>query len=126
MIVGRGARRAAETVDVDDVRARAGDAAGDCGDVVHGGYLDRDRLGVFDRLLEREDELPQVLDGVDVVVRRRGKRVGAGGDHARRGDLVVDLFAGQMPADAGLGALADLYLYADGGLEVLVENAEAP
>ena len=64
--------------------------------------------------LQAVDELAQVLDGVDVVVGRRRYGVGALGDHAGAGHLLVDLLAGQMPPDAGLGALADLDL--DGGL----------
>ncbi len=63
---------APEAVEVDVVGTGAHDAARDGGDVVHGGDLDADRL-VAGRLLERVDELAQVLDRVDVVVRRRAR-----------------------------------------------------
>ena len=67
---GGGARAAAVAVDGDDVRAAAGDAAGNGGDVVDGGYLDDDGLFVLGGLLQGVDQLAQILDGVDVVVRR--------------------------------------------------------
>ena len=54
---GRGARTAAVAVDGDDVRAAAGDAAGDGGDVMHRRDLHNDRLFILRRFLERIDEL---------------------------------------------------------------------
>ena len=100
---GRGARAAAEAVDGDDVRAAAGDAAGDGRNVMYGRHLDDDRLLVFGGLLERIDELPQVLDGIDVVVR-------GGGDGVRRprgscacGETSPTIFApGRWPPMPGL------------------------
>ncbi len=70
------------------------------------------------------DELGEVLDGVDVVVRR-----GADERHARRrvaqaGDLLGDLVPGKLPALAGLGALGHLYLKLAGVGEVKGRNAE--
>ena len=124
--LGRGTRSSAESVDRDDVGARPRDAARDGGDVVHGGDLHRHGLGVAGRLLQREDELAQILDRVDVVMRRWADRVGALGDHAGPRHLGVDLLAGQVPADARLGALADLDLDRGPGGEVLGRHAEAP
>ena len=60
------------------------------------------------------------------MVRRGGDRVRADGDHAGRGDLGADLLAGEMAADAGLGALADLDLDGGARLQVLRGDAEAP
>ena len=48
---GRGPRASAEAVDGDDIRAAAGDAAGDSRHVVHRGDLDDDRLLIADGLL---------------------------------------------------------------------------
>ena len=71
-------------------------------------YLHRDGLSVSRRLLQREDELAKILDRVDVVMGRGRDGVGALGDHARARHLGGDLLTGKMPADAGLGPLADL------------------
>ena len=108
--LGSGARPAAETVNGDDVCAGPGDSGSNGSDMVDRGNLDRYRLLVVGRLLEGVDELAQVLDGVDVVMRRRGDGVGAHGDHAGLGDLVVDLLPGEMAADPGLCPLTDLDL----------------
>ena len=53
-----------ESVDGNDVRAAAGNAAGDGGDVVHGGHLDDDGLFIFGDLFDGVDQLAQVLNGV--------------------------------------------------------------
>ena len=79
------------------------------------------RVGV----LEVVDQLRQVLDRVDVVVRRRADQA-----HARRrvpglGHPRVDLVAGQLAALAGLGALRHLDLDVVGVGEVLRRHAEA-
>ena len=123
--LGRRARAAAEAVQHDDVGAGPGHAGGDGGHVVHGGHLHGHGLGVAGGLLQREDELAQVLDGVDIVVRRRRDGVGALGNHAGARHLLVDLLAGQMPPDAGLGALADLDLDGGAGVQVVRVHAEA-
>ena len=84
---------------------------------VHAGL----RVGV----LQVVDELLEILDRVDVVVRRRGDQA-----HARRGvpglgDPRVHLAAGQLAALAGLGALGHLDLQVVGVGEVLRRHAEA-
>ena len=81
--------------------------------------------GVGVGVLEVVDQLGQVLDGVDVVVRRRADQA-----HARRrvadlGDPGVDLVAGQLAALAGLGALGHLDLDLAGADQVLAGDAEA-
>mmetsp|Transcript_62362 Transcript_62362/g.174233 ORF Transcript_62362/g.174233 Transcript_62362/m.174233 type:complete len:1082 (+) Transcript_62362:2016-5261(+) len=80
-------------------------------------------LGV--RVLEVEDELREVLDGVDVMVRRRRDEADALGGAARRGDVAGDLGARQLAALAGLGALRHLDLQLLRVGEVLHRHAEA-
>src|SRR5204862_7269911 len=67
----------------------------------------------------------QVLDRVDVVVRRRGDE-----PHARRRvadlrDVLVDLVAGELPALAGLRALRHLDLQLVAVDQVVAGHAEA-
>ena len=116
---------AAVAVDADDVRARAGNTRSDRRYIMYGCDLDHDRLFVFGRFLEREYELAQVLDGVDIVVGSRGDGVRALRDHTGLGDVRADLEAGQMAADAGLCALAHLDLDGGAGFEVILVHAEA-
>ena len=87
-----------------------------------------DQLDVHPRLvvgvLEVVDELLEVLDRVDVVVRRRADQADArrrvpGARHPR-----VDLAAGQLAALAGLGALRHLDLDVVGVDQVLAGDAE--
>jgi hypothetical protein len=67
-------------------------------------------LGVRVDLLQVVDELRQVLDRVDVVVRRRRDQGDAGRRMPQPGDLDRHLEAGQLAALAGLGALGHLDL----------------
>ncbi len=80
------------------------------------------RVGV----LEVVDQLLEILDRVDVVVRRRADQP----DPRRRvsglGDPRVHLVAGELPALAGLGALGHLDLQVVGVGQVLSGDAEAP
>ena len=122
----RGAGPAPEPVDRDDVRAAAGDPAGDGGDIVDGGDLDDHRLPVPRRLFERKDQLPEVLDRIDVVMRGGGDRVGTLRDHPGTRDVADDLRAGQMPADAGFRALSHFDLDRRAGVEIILVHAEAP
>ena len=81
--------------------------------------------GVGVDLLQVVDELGQVLDRVDVVVRRRRDQGDAGRGVAQAGDLDRDLEARQLAALAGLGTLGDLDLQLPGGVEVFGGDAEA-
>ena len=77
-------------------------------------------------LLEVVDELRQILDRVDVVVRRRADQ-----RHARRrvpqlGDQPRYLEARQLPALAGLGTLRDLDLDLAAGVQILRRHPEPP
>ena len=81
----------------------------------------RRRVGV----LEVVDELLEVLDRVDVVVRRRADQADARRRVPGLGDPRVHLVAGQLAALAGLGALGHLDLEVVGVDEVLARDAEA-
>ena len=104
-----GAGTAVVTGDGDQVRIGLGHAGGDRAHARLGHQLDRyQRLGID--LLQVEDQLRQVFDGIDVVMRRRRDQGHAGTRIAQPGDQLVDLVAGQLAALAGLGALGDLDL----------------
>ena len=66
----------------------------------------RPRIGV----LQVVDELRQVFDGIDVVVRRRRNQPHAWNRMTHASDEFVHLVAGQLAAFAGLRALRDLDL----------------
>ena len=71
--------------------------------------LTRDRrIGIG--VLQIEDQLRQVFDGVDVVVRRRRNELHARRRIAQPRDVLIDLVARQLTAFAGLGALRHLDL----------------
>ncbi|GBD28912.1 hypothetical protein HRbin31_00937 [bacterium HR31] len=87
------------------LRHTGGDGAHPCsGHQLHGHV----RGGVH--LLEVVDELGQVLDAVDVMVRRRGDEGRTGLRLPQPGDLLGDLVSQQLPALAGLAALRHLDL----------------
>ena len=121
---GRGARAAAEPVDGDDVRPAPRDAAGDRRAVVHRRDLHDDGLFVTRRLFQRIDELAEVFDRIDVVMRRGRNGVHPLRDHAGGGNGVGDLAAGQVPADARLRALPHLDLDRSRGLEIVFKYPE--
>ena len=77
------------------------------------------------RVLQVVDQLRQILDRVDVVVRRRRDQLDAGRRIAQLGDVLRDLAPGQLAALAGLGALRDLDLQHLGARQVLGGDAEA-
>src|SRR5690606_550256 len=85
--------------------------------------LDRD-VGLFIDVLQIVNELGEIFDGIDVVVRRRGDEADARGRVARLGDDPIDLVAGQLAAFAGLGALRDLDLDLVGIDEIFGGDAE--
>ena len=121
---GRRARAAPEAVDGNDVRARARNARGDGRHIVYGGYFHNDGLFIMGGFLQAVDELAQVLDGIDVVVRRGADGVRSLGHHARAGHIAHDLRAGQMPADARLCPLPHLDLHSRACVQVFAVYAE--
>ena len=105
----RGAGAAVVAGDDDVVGLRLGDAGGDRADADLGDQLDADaRLLV--RVLQVVDQLRQVLDRIDVVVRRRRDQADARHRVAQPADVLADLAAGQLAALARLGALRHLDL----------------
>ena len=122
-VSGRGARAAVVTRDQHDVGMCLRHAGGDRADAGLGHQLDvhpRLRVGV----LQVVDQLGEILDRVDVVVRRRRDQPDAGRRVPGAGDPRVDLEAGQLPALAGLRALGDLDLDVVGVDEVVRGHAE--
>ena len=108
----------------DQVGVGLGHAGGDRADAGVRDQLHRhQRRGVH--FLEVEDQLRQVFDGIDVVVRRRRNQADARAGVAQRGDGGVDLVAGQLAAFAGFGALGDLDLLHFGVDKVFGRHAEA-
>ncbi len=99
-------------------------ARGDGADTGMADQLHRDQRGRVD-LLEVVDQLGQVFDGVDVVVRwwrdQADPRLGI----TQPCDQFVDLVPGQLAAFAWLGALRDLDLQDFGVDQVLGGDAEA-
>ena len=105
----RGAGAAVVTADQHDVRVRLGHAGGDRADADFGHQLHADaRVAVG--VLQVVDQLRQVLDRIDVVMRRRRDQPDAGRRVPRLGDPRIHLRAGQLAAFAGLGALRHLDL----------------
>ena len=126
-VLDRGERRrpgaAVVAGDQHDVGVRLGHAGRDGADADFGHQLHVDpRVAV--RVLQVVNELRQILDRVDVVVRRRRNQRHAGCrvPHAR--DPRVDLVAGELAALAGLGALRHLDLQIVGVDQVLAGHAE--
>ena len=120
----RGAGAAFKACDGDMVGARLGDARGHGADADFGDQLDRD-LTVRIDVLEVVDQLRQILDRIDVVVRRRRDQADARRRMPHARDRGVDLVAGQLAAFAGLGALRHLDLHHVGVDEIFRRHAEA-
>src|SRR5437868_1464557 len=97
------------TGDQDDVAARFGHTRGDRPHADLSNELDvhaRTRIGV----LEVVDELLDIFDRIDVVVRRRTDQPDTRRGVPRLRDPGIDLVAGQLATFAGLGALSHLDL----------------
>ena len=110
--------------DDDVVGVGLGDSGGDSADAELGDQLDADGGAGIDAL-EVVDELRQIFDGVDVVVRRRRDELHAGLGMAQACDELGDLVAGELAAFAGLRALGDLDLDLFGVHQVFGGDAEA-
>ena len=123
-IARRGTRAAIVAADQDLVGGTLGHTGGDGADAGLADQLDRHaRTGVG--VLKIKDQLCQVLDGVDVVVRRRRDQADAGRGLTDLGDPGVDLLTGQVATLAGLGALGHLDLNLEGAAQVAARYAKA-
>src|SRR5262249_49073258 len=120
----RGAGAAVVAGDHDVVGAGLGHARGDRPDARLGDQLDADLGGRVDAA-QVVDELRQVLDRVDVVVRRRRDQAHARRRVAQARDHRVDLVARELAALARLRALGDLDLQLVGVRQVARGHAEA-
>jgi hypothetical protein len=110
MLDGGQRRRAGAAViagDGDVVGARLGDAGGHRADADFGHQLDRD-VGRRVDVLQIEDQLRQILDRVDVVVRRRRDQADARRRVAHLGDVASTLWPGSWPPSPGLAPCATL------------------
>ena len=120
----RSAGAAVVAGDEHDIGVRLGDARSDRAYADFRDELDGDaRLRVH--VLQVVDQLRQIFDGVDVVMRRRRDQSDAGDGVARFGDDLVDFVAGQLAAFAGLCALRHLDLQLVGVDQVVGGDAEA-
>ncbi len=119
-----GAGAALEAGDGDMVGARLRHAGGDRADADLAHQLDADisrRVAV----LQIVDELRQILDRIDVVMRRRRDQPDARRRVPHLGDHRVDLVAGELAALSGLGPLRHLDLHHVGVDEIFGRHAEA-
>ena len=107
----------------DQVRIGFGDASGNGADPWLGDEFHRD-LRVWVDLLEVKDQLRQVFDGVNIVVRRRRNQRDAGHRVAQAGNQLIDLAAWQLAAFTGLRALSHLDLQHFGIDQVSWRNTE--
>ena len=112
-ILDAGKRRSAGspgvTRDHDVIRIGLGDASGDRAYPTLGNQLDADG-GARIHSLEIEDQLRQILNGVNVMMRRRADKRDPRLCVAQTGDQLGDLMAGELAAFARLRSLGDLDL----------------
>ena len=80
------------------------------------------RIGVD--LFQVEDQLGEILDRIDIVMRRRRYKRYPRRGMAQPGDNLRHLYAGQLSALAGLGALGDLDLYFPAVVQIFGRYAE--
>ena len=118
---GRGT--AVVTGNGDQVRVGLGHTGGH-GPHARLGHQLHGHLGIRVDLLEVEDQLGQILNGIDIVVRRRRDQGHAGHGVTQTRDQRIHLAAGQLAALAGLGALGHLDLQHFGIDQVMRGHAE--
>ena len=95
--------------DGDQISVSLGNSGGNGADTGLGHQFDGDqRLGI--NLLQIKNELGQILDGVDIMVRRRRNKRHTGFAVTQLGNQLIYLAAGQLPSLTGLGPLGDFDL----------------
>ena len=104
---------------------RLRDTSGDCTDAAFRDQLHRDPRPRI-RVLQVEDQLRQVLNRVDVVMRRRRNQADTRRRVPRLRDPRIHLVPGQLTALAGLGALRHLDLQFVGVDQILAGHTESP
>src|SRR5699024_1720714 len=82
--------------------------------------------GVRVRALEIVDELREVLNGVNIVVRWWGNQPHTRGGNADFGNPRIDLIRWQLTALTGLGALRHLDLNIRAVIKIVASHAKAP
>ena len=123
---GRERRRAGAAVvagNQNHVRVRLRDAGGDGADADFGDELHADArvaVGIFQIV----NQLRQIFDGINVMVRRRRNQTDARRRAAHLGDPRINFLAGQFAAFAGLRALRHLDLQFLRVDEVMARHAE--
>ena len=120
----RSAGAAVVAADENHVGVRLGDAGRDGADADFRHQLDADAsvaVGVFQIV----NQLRQVFDGVNVMVRRRRNQADARRRMAHLGDPWINLAAGQLAALAGFGSLGHLDLQFLGVDEIKARHAES-
>ena len=120
----RGAGAAVVARDEHDVGVRLGHARRDGAHTYGADQLDVD-AGVRVGVLQVVDQLGQVLDRIDVVVRRRADQADAGRRVPGLGDVRIHLEARKLAALTGFGALSHLDLDVRGVDQVVAGDAEA-
>ena len=110
--------------DHDVIGLRLGDAGGDRADAHFRHQLHRDARRRI-RVLQIVDQLRQVFDRIDVVVRRRRNQADARHRVTQLADVVGHLVARQLAAFARLRALRHLDLDLVGRRQILRRHAEA-
>ena len=119
----RGTRAAFIARDGDVIGTPLGDAGGHRADTDLGDELHRDERFRID-VLQVVDQLGQIFDGIDVVVRRRRDQADALRGMTHLGDHRIDLVAGQLSAFAGLCTLRHLDLHHVGIDEIFRRDAK--
>ena len=120
----RCASTAAETVNGNNISTAAGNSTGDGSNVVNRCHFYNNGLLVICRLFQRTDQLPQILYGINIVVRCRRDGVRSFGYHSGTGHISDDLGSGQMSSDTRLCALPHLDLYSSSGFKILFMHTE--
>src|SRR6266851_675242 len=121
---GRGAGSTVVSADGDDVGARLGDARGDDADSGAGYKLYADARARIDGA-QVVDQLGEVFDAVNVVVRGRRNQRRAGRGVADARNVLADFLRGELAALAGLGALRHFDFKFLGVDEIIGGDSEA-
>ncbi len=120
---GRGTSAAIVTADQNDIGMSLGHARRHRAHARFGHQLDGN-AGLRIHVLQVVDKLRQVLDGIDIVMRRRRDQSHAGDGVPHAGDDFIHLVSGKLAAFAGLRALRDFDLQIVGVHQIICGNAE--